>query len=126
MIDWSKPIQTRCGRPARLLCTDLRDDATNRSVAVAVTDANQVRETIWRVRADGRVSGRDEADGLDIVNVPPAPAVRHVYMVRGANDGVTFVTSTRTACDDKIEDGGRNKIIAKCVLVEGDGIGGEP
>lgn len=70
-IDFSKPVQTRDGRPARILATDLRHP--DYSVVAAVSDGNNLEEIIrftpegsfWKARG-----GRPEPDRADLVNVP--------------------------------------------------------
>jgi len=66
-IDTSKPVQTRCGLPARIICTNLLG---LHSLAVAVKDKNTDYESIIRTDEYGRLGGCDVEDVYDIVNVP--------------------------------------------------------
>lgn len=64
-IDWKKPIQTRDGRKARVLCTDLRGLLP---VAAAVEQGGF--DVIHRVRLDGSTGWGGFQNALDIVNAP--------------------------------------------------------
>lgn len=64
-VDWAKPVQTRDGRKARVLCTDLRGLLP---VAAAVEQGGF--DVIHRVRLDGSAGWGGLQNALDIVNVP--------------------------------------------------------
>ena len=66
MVDWSKPIQTRDGRPARYLCEIKRKSLCTRLVAIT-TDGE---EATMVVDMDGQTSG-SWGWALNIINVPP-------------------------------------------------------
>lgn len=66
MIDWTKPIQTKSGRPARVLCTDLKDTEYPVAVAVLVNDKHEVPYTYT---AEGKYVIAVDSP-FDIINVP--------------------------------------------------------
>lgn len=68
MIDWTKPIQTRNGRKARVLCTDLASNPSELIVVTAVRDPDG-NEFVQLVRQDGRVL-KSSNDVLDMLNIP--------------------------------------------------------
>lgn len=67
LFDPTKPVQTRNGRKARIICTDLTSD--DGSIAAAITTLSGERVT--QFHADGRyyVSEGMETDE-DLVNIP--------------------------------------------------------
>lgn len=65
-IDWTRPIQTRDGRKARVLATDLQA-AGNQSIAVAIMGRRN-NERLYRFKPDGS-SCKDPKTGW-IINVP--------------------------------------------------------
>ena len=65
-VDWTKPIQTTDGKPARLICSDLKHDHPY----VVATEYNG-KEIFWTVTETGRVRGSTPGDGKSgIINVP--------------------------------------------------------
>jgi hypothetical protein len=64
-VDFSKPIQTRHGKPARLLCQDLKGDYP----VVAIVD-NGDEEIPFRYTSEGPLFNRDMPHDYDLVNVP--------------------------------------------------------
>lgn len=77
MTDLTKPVQTRDGRMARVLATDLLGadsggpgyEGSYDTVVVAVTQENG-RETVYTYQPNGRYwTGSSDID-LDLVNVP--------------------------------------------------------
>lgn len=64
MIDWDKPIRTKCGRPARVLCKDYRSSASCTNVIVLV-DFDGTKDVQAYFRLDGSNLG-----GFVIENVP--------------------------------------------------------
>lgn len=73
-IDWTKPIQTKDGREARLLCDDLKDCDQNYLVAVLSDD--EVAEGLYSFRSNGT---RDNTQ-LAIINVPEEPVKKWVNL----------------------------------------------
>lgn len=70
-LDLTKPVQTRCGWPARILCTDLKAPGVGVGeplIVAAVTDEDG-DETVWSYHSDGR-HRRGHEDPLDLVQAP--------------------------------------------------------
>lgn len=88
-VDWTKPIQTRDGRPARVLCTDLKSPNELRVViAVLLTDGK--REDVWYRPPCGKFYGMNKESPTDIINVPEK---RTVYInIYSPNDMVLHTT----------------------------------
>jgi hypothetical protein len=63
MVDLTKPVRTRAGHPARVLCADLK---STRPVVVAVF--NGVYEVVREYPADGRYLSPEESS-VDLENV---------------------------------------------------------
>ena len=93
-VDWTKPIQTRDGRPARVLCTDLGSEA-NCPVVVAVQSAASSAETVTQRPLNGRFYVIDKEHPSDIINVPEK---RTVY-INFYEDGVRTTWNTREGAD---------------------------
>lgn len=66
-LDINKPVMTRDGKPARIICTD-RKGSSHILVALVEEDG---RESFWSYRADGQ-KFEDRQGPLDLVNVPTA------------------------------------------------------
>lgn len=67
-IDFTKPVRTRGGQPARILCTDHKQ-----SGYPIVAVVGQFEEFIVRYDRDGRsalISGYREQERYDLVNIP--------------------------------------------------------
>lgn len=64
-LDLTKPVQTRDGRPARVIATDRK---ATRSLVVLIDDGSGVERAVTR-HADGRYSQHRDGNG-DLVNVP--------------------------------------------------------
>ena len=108
-VDWTKPIQTRDGRPARVLCLDLRKGAGD-FAAVAVTDTDHT-EFIWTRPLTGKAG--DGESGIDIINVPEK---RTVY-INFYEGGCPEVCRSRAAADVEASKYSRLNRIA-CIKVE--------
>ena len=90
-IDWTKPIQTTDGKPARVLCTDLKHDHP-----YVVAAEHHGKEILWTVTDTGRVRGSTPGDGKSgIINVPEK---RTVY-INFYEDGVWAIWNTREGAD---------------------------
>jgi len=73
-IDFSKPLQTMDGRPARLLCNDLRDERY--PLVIAVEESEKLGETAFTYTGDGRRRlGYPEDESWAIQNVPETMTV---------------------------------------------------
>lgn len=66
-FDPTKPVQTRDGRPARIICTD-RNTEINVPIIALVTD-NSGREGIQCYDSEGHLYGSRESV-TDLINVP--------------------------------------------------------
>lgn len=69
MIDFNKPVQTRSGWPARVICTD-RDRQCWPVVALVGHPNTEVGEIIYSYTAEGMVSMTVKDGPMDLVNVP--------------------------------------------------------
>ncbi len=69
MIDWTKPIQTRDGRTARVLATDIED---RRPVVVAVISKFSLAEVVTCRYLNGKITSASggRPQHTDIINVP--------------------------------------------------------
>lgn len=65
-VDLTKPVQTRDGKPVRILCTDRRHLDCH-VVALVLVDGNELVRSFY---PDGRYLGGGANDN-DLVNVPP-------------------------------------------------------
>ena len=86
-VDWSKPIQTRGGRKARLVCTIP-------PVGGAETRVVTLDEQSLRLYYEAGNYIRDDRDNDDIINVPPRKVTREIEawaVVDDAGD-VVFVS----------------------------------
>lgn len=90
-VDLTKPVQTRDGRAARILCTDRKH---SEHPVVALVKCHDFQEHCYTFSADGRNLPGLGTD-LDLVNVPPkvvSEAYRNVY-----SDGVVGAKFTTKA-----------------------------
>jgi hypothetical protein len=92
-IDWTKPIQTRNGRKARLLCLDRTTETGAYPVVALVTDSagNENAETFTR---DGLFNETCKQHSINIINAPGGTLQRLPRCCRwgfkqrtGENDG---------------------------------------
>jgi DNA-directed RNA polymerase subunit M/transcription elongation factor TFIIS len=65
-IDPTRPVQTRSGRPARIVCTDCKNESNPLVVLVSYRTGN---ELVYTYRADGKFSGSGERLSEDLINV---------------------------------------------------------
>lgn len=87
-VDLTKPVQTRDGRAARILCTD-RKHLDCPVVALVLVDGSELVRSFY---PDGRYLGGGANDN-DLVNVPPkvvSEAYRNIY--RDGSVGAKFTT----------------------------------
>ncbi|MCP5364808.1 MAG: hypothetical protein H6905_06245 [Hyphomicrobiales bacterium] len=92
-IDFSKPLQTADGRPARLLCNDLKDERY--SLVVAVEESEKLGETAFTYTSDGRRRlGYPEDENWALQNVPETMTVYlNIYRYSDQmNCGYAFLT----------------------------------
>jgi len=65
-FDPTRPVQTRDGRKAEILCTDLYPPL---SIGVKITDRNGTKHAGFRTK-DGRCYSNGQDSFLDLVNIP--------------------------------------------------------
>ncbi len=85
-FDLTKPVQTRSGKPARIVCTDVKGGLP---IGYLLLHNNADAEYFYRVRGDGRRNDFSESD-FDLVNVPVKTSrftvvYRHFYGMNQAN-----------------------------------------
>ncbi len=125
--DFSKPLQTRDGNAARVLCTDLKTASNKWPILVAVTDKVNGLEHTYQVSIWGTVCvNTSETEGTtpnpfhqsDIINVPKRYKAR-VYMVfyKDGSRGCSCVPPTFT-----VGQAAAVKVI-DVDLAEGEGLG---
>lgn len=74
-VDWTKPIQTRDGRKAELLCV-LENGNNERNHVCKITDDDGSQWTgEWTV--DGFLFTAEEKSKFDIINTPAPPKMLH-------------------------------------------------
>lgn len=85
-LDLSKPVQTRDGRPVRILCTDARKALYPIIGLIQYQDGSEALST-W---ADGGVYNLPKESAWDLVNVPPkmVKVKVEVRLFRGSNGNV--------------------------------------
>ena len=72
-VDWTKPIQTRCGDRVRLVGTVNYGGARETRVVVRVGKDGKDFGRLWECYEDGRQLGES-----DIINVPPRTEKREI------------------------------------------------
>ena len=91
MVDWSKPIQTRDGRKARLLGQIVNQRFGGHTRVVCITDTVAGDEWVHYVNAySGSVHNEADDRNYDIINVPE----------RKKHKCVNLNTTCDTTCDD--------------------------
>ena len=111
MVDWSKPIQTRGGQPARLV-TVIKGTFNH----VVVVDDKQVIQ----VTEGGLWQGEPYAEPMDIVNVPPKKMTGE-FWVNIYPDGSSAAGHLSRAEADKLAS--TNRVACKRVQwTEGEGL----
>lgn len=73
MLDYTKPVRTRDGRPARVICTDR---ALNDRPVIALVKMEDGHEGVCAYTREGRYT-KTFLDPLDLVNVPEKVRVRY-------------------------------------------------
>ncbi len=113
-IDWTRPLQTRDGKPARFLGTRKSTWGTH----VVCIDAGESEE-VWFANTNGDVPHGGSCSPADIINVP-APKRSGTVWVNVFEDGFAIGHTTRRAANM----GTQSNILA-CVEVpwtEGQGL----
>lgn len=100
-IDWPHGHQTRDGRPARIICTDLKGG--DLTVAAAIMGDGDL-ESILRFRADGKALRSNAETDADLINKPaPMPAVwLNVYGNTISGEHESKADADASADDDRI------------------------
>lgn len=103
-IDWTKPIETMEGRPARVIATDIKGD---RSILVAALNVAG-NENIYWLDSNGMCFPYREPS---VCNVPPAPEVRYFNFY---SDGM--ISNDHESREEADKNAGPDRIA--CVRVE--------
>ena len=69
MFDPNKPVQTRDGRKARIICTDANKDSGNHYPIVALVTRHSRLEYAERFRADGKCDDALFNRPMDLINI---------------------------------------------------------
>jgi hypothetical protein len=90
MVDWSKPIQTRAGDSARVICTDMLS-TYGAPIVVLVSSAGKTRELLLNYKNDGLYRGyTSKPSELDIINASDIKKTyRRVYRTELATYGTS-------------------------------------
>lgn len=67
MVDLTKPVQTRDGRKARVICTDAQHPQLPVTVLVRYQDGYEYPRSYTRA---GRYRVEEESSGFDLINIP--------------------------------------------------------
>ena len=76
-LDLTKPVQTRDGRKARILCTDLMSEGRKYPIMAAVRYHAESFESLYVYTRDGKYLVGVNEDPRDLINVP---VVRHEFV----------------------------------------------
>lgn len=68
-FDSSKPVQTRDGRKARIICTDYADDSNGKTI-IAWTELIEKPGASFSYHEDGRVGHYGDPHPCDLINIP--------------------------------------------------------
>ena len=113
-LDLTKPVQTRDGRPVRILCSDAPGDWCI---------VGLIGEKVLSWQANGQYSTLRESQA-DLVNVPPKPAEQtaEVILYRTAKGRVILTIANGTTFGSSAKDRvlGRKTV----TITEGEGMGG--
>ena len=97
MFDPTKPVQTRDGRKARIICTDA-DDPRYPIVALSRSPVNG-REIVNQHTIDGRLYGSGPEITADLINIPERTRrwynFYEPYRVRGSYPSKDFAITRR-------------------------------
>lgn len=96
-IDWSREIQTRDGRPARVLATDLK----GKYPVVVVLTNSKGEECVDRLTADGRAFGFEPEPCVINIPEPPEKVVRwaRLYRDEGVGTWTSITKSPDSTCN---------------------------
>ncbi len=83
-LDLTKPVQTRDGRPVRILANDMKADQP----VVGVVTNNDGREFVAQWDVSGKFYQRSPHEGpTDLINVPPKPVKYYAHVYRSPESG---------------------------------------
>ena len=89
-FDPTKPVRTRAGAAARILCTDARGTSGN---ILALVDRGEYEAAYWFYQ-DGRYL-RGAPHSLDLINIPE----RHVRWANVTSHGTAYLYESEWAAD---------------------------
>jgi hypothetical protein len=79
-FDPSKPVQTRDGRKARIICTDRICDMP--ILALVPTQHGKEFECVWQYKADGTTGVNSD---IDLINIPEVKKEYRLVTLHGTN-----------------------------------------
>lgn len=85
-FDPTKPVQTRGGIPARILCHNLRGAAGGETIIALLSDTNTGQEWVRHYFSDGRYEKSKHMSSEDLVNIPEQTRISgwlNVYNLAG-------------------------------------------
>jgi hypothetical protein len=99
-FDATKPVQTRDGRPARIICTDRKGSygGSNQPIIALIKQANGDEGTITYC-SDGKFWNLADSHACDLVNIPTKRKVYVVIFDRG--DSTALHSSICSDCAEK-------------------------
>jgi hypothetical protein len=118
MLDLSKPIQTRDGKPARVIATDLKGTDN----IIALIDYGETESIGVRLR-DGR-SNTEEEMASDLINVPPERTERFFFIYTSAEEAHMVERPARDAAV-LLETLSNDRPVVKVVFEDGEYVGAE-
>lgn len=106
-LDLTKPVQTRDGRPVRILCADARF-GTGYTIVGLIDNGGADTWCSWKPSGFALQDGKER--NYDLINVPPKPVKYYAHVYRrpngcvwigncGADDGLRVPPS----CDGRSE-----------------------
>lgn len=94
MLDPTKPVQTRDGRKAKILCTDFKGhDATGTRPILAVIEEMYGVEKVISYPLTGRKDKHDQANSEDLVNIPREEVMYGIVWRKTQTFGNMFFTT---------------------------------
>lgn len=84
-LDLNKPVQTRDGRPVRILCTDARFGPGHRIVGL-IDNGGADTWCSWKPSGFAFQDGMER--NYDLINVPPKPVKYYVHVYRSPVNGL--------------------------------------
>jgi len=98
-FDPTKPVQTRDGRPARIICDNLK----SKQPIIAIIDCGNEQEFYQSVSINGNFNNSDQTSNLDLINIPePKPIDIHVGGIYRFNNNNIGICITYGSFEDKV------------------------